>query len=169
MQLKAKGFEGNGRFEFASPFEPGPSYRIAGHFETNVHPEYISGSTFRLPIGLGLGPQPGEDLLGPIDFIDRRGGTEPTPCFGGNEVEEISLELPSGKHVRELPKGVEIDNAVLHYKSEWSVSGQTVKLRREMTSRPNEPVCIGEERQTAAKALDAIRGDYNKGISLIGP
>ena len=169
MQLKAKGFEGNGRFEFASPFEPGPSYRIAGHFETNVHPEYISGSTFRLPIGLGLGPQPGEDLLGPIDFIDRRGGTEPTPCFGGNEVEEISLELPSGKHVREIPKGVEIDNAVLHYKSEWSVSGQTVKLRREMTSRPNEPVCIGEERQTAAKALDAIRGDYNKGISLIGP
>jgi hypothetical protein len=83
-------------------------------------------------------------------------------------VEQLSLELPDGKQLRELPKGTEIRNQYFHYKSDWSLSGRTVSVRREFSSTIDQPVCIGEVRLTAAKALNDIRKDYYTPIALSG-
>lgn len=116
-------------------------------------------------MGLAVGSVPGDFLLGLLSFRDLR-GDEPTPCFSGHEVVELSLELPENRHLRELPKGVEIRNKYLSYKSAWSMAGRTVTVRREFSSTVDQPVCIGEVRALAAKALNDIRGDYNKAVAL---
>jgi len=163
--LRQKNFDGTGKFEFASPLEPAQTYRIAGHFETNPRQELLSGNSFALPIGLALGAVPGDFLMGLLSFRDFR-GDEPTPCFSGHEVEELSLELPENRHLRELPKGADVRNKYLSFKSEWSMSGRTVTVRREFTSTMDQPVCIGEVRALAARALNDIRKDYNTAVAL---
>lgn len=165
--LKTKGFEGKGRFEFGSPFEPGPSFRIAGHFETDRHPELLSGNSFTPIDGLSLGARPGELLAGPIDRIDLR-PSEPTPCYGGREIEEITIEVPKDRVVRELPKGTEFENKVIKYKSTWSQVGSAITVRREFTSLTTDSVCVGEARAIAARSLNDIRIDYAKAIALAG-
>ncbi len=165
--LKEKGFNGSGRFEFGSPFEPGSNYRIGAHFEITGHSDWVAGNSFFLPVGASLGTRPGEMLIGPIDRMDVRNG-EPTPCYAGRETEEIALELPPGKHLKELPKGTEFSNDLARYKSEWTVSGQTVTVRRELTSLAAAPVCAGPARLIAVKAMADIRADYNKAIALVG-
>jgi len=165
LWLRAKGFEGTGRFEFDSPSDPAPSYRITGHFRTEPRMELLSGSGFFLPVGLAVGNLPGDYLMGMLAFRDVR-GLEPTPCFSGHQVEELSLELPEGRWLRGLPKGTEIKNQFMSYKSEWSQSGRTVTVRREFTSTVDQPLCIGETRALAARVLNTIRGDYNASVAL---
>ena len=127
--------------------------------------ELLSGSGFFLPVGLAVGNLPGDYLMGMLAFRDVR-GLEPTPCFSGHQVEELSLELPEGRWLRGLPKGTEIKNQFMSYKSEWSQSGRTVTVRREFTSTVDQPLCIGETRALAARVLNTIRGDYNASVAL---
>ncbi|HLZ66812.1 MAG TPA: DUF3857 domain-containing protein [Aliidongia sp.] len=167
-QLRGQGFDGKGRFDFDSPFAMAASYRLAGHFETEPHPELVSGNSFNPPLGLGLGAQPGTELLGPLyNFRDLR-GIEPTACFSGREVSDISLELPPGKRPRELPKPAEIKTDFMTYSAHWTLTGRTVAVHREFTSKVSQPICLGPVRTAAAKALNDIRGDYNKAIALTG-
>lgn len=167
-QLRSQGFDGKGRFDFESPFAVTDSFRIAGHFETEPHLELVSGNSFNPPLGLGVGTLPGAELLGPLyNFRDAR-GIEPTACFSGREVSDISLELPPGKRPRELPKPAEIKTDFMTYSSHWSFSGHTVTVHREFTSKVAEPICLGTVRLAAAKALNDIRGDYNKALALTG-
>ena len=166
LWLRAKGLEGSGRFEFESPSDPGGSYRITGHFQTEPRTEFLSGNSIFLPIGLAVANRPGDYLMGLLSFQDYR-GIEPTPCFSGHQVEELSLELPENRHIRELPKGVEIRNKFLSFKSEWSQSGRTLTVRREFNSTMDQPVCIGETRALAARALNDIRRDYNSAVALV--
>lgn len=163
--LRIKGYEGTGSFDFASPFDTSATYRVAGHFQLNRHPEVFSGNSFYLTTGLDIGPRPGEFLMGRLAFRDTR-GSEPTPCFSGREEEELSLELPEGKTLRELPKGSTVSNKYMHYKSEWSLDGRRVTVHREFSSAVDQPICIGEMRRTAAQALAEIRADYNKPVAL---
>jgi len=165
--LKGKGLVGTGGFEFPSPFDPGSHYRMQAHFELASHPQWVAGDSFFPPSGTSLATHPGEVLIGPIDRTDIRAG-EPTPCFAGQEAEEIALELPPGKNVKELPTGTEFSNDLVRYKSVWTISGRTVTVRRELTSLASVPVCIGATRLLAAKALADIRTDYNKAIALVG-
>lgn len=167
MVLRSKNYEGTGKFDVASPFEPTQAYRLTGHFELNPDPQIFSGNSFYIPTGLAIGPRPGDFLAGNFTFRDPR-GDEPTPCYSGHEVEQLSLELPDGKQLRELPKGTEIRDKYLHYKSEWSLTGHTVTVRREFSSAIDQPVCIGEARLTAAKALNDIRKDYYTPIAIAG-
>jgi hypothetical protein len=163
--LRSKGYDGTGTFDFASPFDESATYRVAGHFQLNRRPEIFSGNSFYLPTGLDVGPRPGEFLMGMLAFRDTR-GSEPTPCFSGRQEEELSLELPEGKTLRELPTGSTVSNKYMHYKSQWSLTGRTVTVHREFSSAVDQPVCIGEMRHLAAQALAEIRADYNKPVAL---
>jgi hypothetical protein len=166
LWLRSKGFEGSGRFEFGSPSDPAATFRITGHFQTDPRMDLLSGNSLFLPVGLAVGTRPGDYLMGLLAFRDFR-GLEPTPCFSGREVEELSLELPENHRLRELPKGTEIKNQFISYKSEWSQSGRTVTVRREFTSTMDQPVCIGDTRALAARALNDIRRDYNSPVALV--
>jgi len=163
--LRAKGFDGQGEFQFESPFEVTPSFRLTGRFETNPRPDILAGESFRMPVGLVLGERPGDALMGSLSALDVP-FDEPTPCFSGKETEELSLALPEGRQLRELPKGTEIHNRYLMFKSEWRAANGVVTVRREFSSSIDAPVCLGDARALAATALDEIRRDYNTTIAL---
>ena len=166
LQLRGQGFDGKGKFDFDSPFTMAGSYRLAGHFEIEPRPELVAGNSFVPPIGLGMGALPGNDLLGPLyNFRDAR-GIEPTACFSGREISDLSLELPPGKRVREVPKPTDIKTDFMTYHAQWTLTGRTITVHREFTSKVSDPICLGSVRLAAAKALNEIRGDYNKAIAL---
>jgi len=168
LQLRGQGFDGKGKFDFDSPFTMAASYRLAGHFEIEPHPELVSGNSFVPPVGLAMGTLPGNELLGPLyNFRDVR-GIEPTACFSGREVSDLSLELPPGKRVRDVPKPADIKTDFMTYHAQWTLAGHTITVHREFTSKVSEPICLGSVRLAAAKALNDIRGDYNKAITLTG-
>lgn len=163
--LRAYGFDGTGRFQVDDVYRPDPSYRVSGRFQTLPRRDLLSGSSFRPQGLLTVGSVPADVLLGPIELVDPQ-GQFPTPCFSGNQVQEISIELPQGKRLRELPKGIELKNKHASYRSTWSQSGKTVTVRREFKADVKESVCVGEVRRVAGKMLDDIRGDYYSSLAL---
>lgn len=166
QQLRSAGLDGSGTYDLGQPYEISPNYRIASHFETGARAEYLSGTSFHLPVALSAGVSPGDMLIGPFTLIDPT-GIEPTACYNGHETQELSLELPAGRHLRELPKGREISDPHFHFKSEWSLTGQTVTVKRDFSVTVDEPVCIGDVRRAAAKAIIAIQDDYRTQIALV--
>ena len=122
----------------------------------------MEGKAFAPPQGLRMLVRPGEFLLGSWTLPK----TEPTPCFSGHQVEELSLTLPPGRDIESLPKGKTVENPYLRYQSDWTHDGQIVTVRHEMTVKLPVAVCRDEVRAQLAKAITEIRGDYRAEIAL---
>lgn len=164
--LRSYGFDGTGRFQIEDVYASGSGYRVTGRFQTQPRRDLLSGNSFR-PVGLlTVGSVPADGPLGPLDLLDAQ-GRFPTPCFSGSQIMEISIELPPGKRLRELPKGTDLKNKYASYRSTWTQSGRTVTVRREFASSVTDPVCVGEPRKMLGKMLDDIRVDYYAAFSLV--
>ena len=61
--------------------------------------------------------------MGPL-AVANLADSESTPCFSGRETEELSLELPDGKRVAQLPKDTRIDNEHIHYQTHWAATNR---------------------------------------------
>ncbi len=165
--LQRSGEEGDGSFSVAPPMNLVPAYNITAQFDLAPRPRLLEGNSFVPPKGLEVLPRPGDMLMGPLDEPDLA-DTESTPCFSGSQVEELSLELPPGKHVGALPKDTVIQDNHIRYSSHWAVAGPFVTIRREFTFQTDQPTCSGQLRSAAAVALKEIREDYRATISLAG-
>ena len=166
-QLKALGAPGGtGTFELASPSDLGPEYAVLGRFDIAPEPELLSGSAFGMMSGLRLINTTGDLLLGPL-WNYRLGADDPTPCYAGHTKEDISLELPAGKHLVKLPADSKIADDHVQFAAHWSLEGRTVSVRRDFTVTVDQPLCEGDIRKTAVKALSAIRDSYNAQISVV--
>ena len=162
-QLRSLGWSGKGSFEFEPPRDRlAPTYAVSGSFELETRPEFMEGKAFAPPQGLRMLVRPGEFLLGSWTLPK----TEPTPCFSGHQVEELSLTLPPGRDIELLPKGKTIENPYLRYQSDWNRDGQVVTVRHEMTVKLPVAVCRDEIRAQLAEAIAEIRGDYRAEIAL---
>jgi hypothetical protein len=93
--------------------------------------------------------------------------TESTPCFTGRAVEQVTLEIPSGRRIVALPAGARISGAHFDYVSRWSLEGQTLTVQREFTTHVDQPLCSGATRKEAAAALAAIRQDHQTPIRIV--
>jgi hypothetical protein len=163
--LQAHGIDGEGKFTFTAPNDLASDYSISSHYESEPRPRYLSGDGFTLNPGMGLLGSPGDGLMGPA-FMAKLSDAEPTPCFTGHQVEEVSLRLPAGRHVAKLPQSTEVKNAQLRYTAQWSLAEHTVTVRREFTTTMDQSLCTGDTRKAAAKALAEIREEYRTQIML---
>ena len=102
-QLNAASEEGTGSFEVTTPTLLPQDYSVSGHFELEPRTGILAGESFRPPIGLELLIRPGDVFMGPL-AVANLADSESTPCFSGRETQELSLELPDGKRVAQLPK-----------------------------------------------------------------
>jgi hypothetical protein len=162
-QLRKFGWAGTGTYDFDPPRDGLlPSYAVTGLFQLEERPELLDGKAFGLPTGLRLLVQPGEFLLGSWTLPK----AEPTPCYSGHQVEELSLTLPPDRNINSLPSGKTVEDPYLRYRSDWSREGQTVKVRREITVELPVAVCRDEVRAKLAEAIAEIRGDYRSTIAL---
>jgi transglutaminase-like putative cysteine protease len=165
--LKSLNQEGSGSFEVASLDITSPEYTLSGHFQIDPDPAVLGGARFAPTLGLRVVERPGIGLMGPVNLAANQDG-QATPCFSGHQLEELTLDVPPGKHVPVVPPDKDIKNDNLHYSAHWQTSGQTVTVRREFTSTIDEPLCTGRVRTATAAALRQIRDDYRTSIWLVG-
>jgi hypothetical protein len=64
------------------------------------------------------------------------------------------------------PDGKTVENPYLHYQSDWTREGRTMRVRREITVSLPVAVCRDEIRAKLAEAIAEIRGDYRSTIAL---
>jgi hypothetical protein len=161
--FKALGWRGKASFQFDPPRDRlAPIYAFWASFELEARPEFLDGKPFGLPGGIQMLVRPGEFLLGSWTLPK----TEPTPCFSGHQIEELSLTLPPGRDIELLPSGKTVENPYLRYESSWMRDGQVVTARREITVRLPVAVCRDEIRAQLAEAIAEIRSDYRAEIAL---
>jgi hypothetical protein len=161
--FKSLGRSGKASFQFDPPGDRlTPNYSLSASFELDARPEFLQGRAFGPPAGIRMLVRPGEFLLGSWTLAK----TEPTPCFSGHQVEELSLTLPPGRDIQLLPGGNTVENPYLRYQSEWNRNGQVVTVRREITVKLPVVVCRDEIRTQLAEAIAEIRRDYSAEIAL---
>jgi transglutaminase-like putative cysteine protease len=165
MVLGNLGEEGSGGFEMDPIGSLSPSYTISGHFKLAARPRIVSGESFIPPVGLQVLSRPGDGLVGPLNLVDLK-EDEPTPCFSGSQIEELSLELPPGKRVAKIPKDTSIESNHMRYTAHWAIAGPFLTVRREFKSNIDQPLCTGKTRREAALALSQIREDYRATVAL---
>ena len=167
-QLQALGQNGRGNYLFSRPDGFGSSYEVHASFNLDPQPEILEGDAFAPVLGPVLLVRPGDLLLGPRTPASL-GDQEPTPCYAGRQVEELSLRLPDGRKPLRLPSDRRIATEAFTYTSHWRFDDQTVTVRRELVSRIGEPLCHGELRREAAAALREIHRDQQARIVLDVP
>jgi transglutaminase-like putative cysteine protease len=159
--LKQRGLpNATGTFTVTNPVGPIPEYSVGSKFSA---PGPV---TFRfMAAGLRALPAAGDFLMGPVN--SKLKDTDPTPCYSGKQVEDLTLEFPATRTLTRMPQDVDVQTTNLHYTSRWSLNGQTLAVHREFTSSIDQPLCSGEIRKQTAEALARIRDDYAAPISFV--
>ena len=164
-QLRRLGQSGTGDLELGTLAEIGADYRTVGRFELNPQPDWLDGEPFQIPAGLVLLPRPGDGALGPLG-VRNLSRNDPTPCYAGEQHEDLALTLPPGRRPDHLPRDRRIENADFTFTSHWSFADGTLSVQRDLVSHIAQPLCEGKLREEAARALTAIRNDLDAQVSL---
>jgi transglutaminase-like putative cysteine protease len=166
--LRDIGEDGTGHLDLPDAGRLPDVVSVTGHFDIDAGPHWSGDDILSVPSGLRLLVRPGDLLLG---RMNQQGlpETEPTPCYPGRQAEVLTLTLPPDRHPARLPAGRTIVRPEFEYRSQWSLDGQTITVRRELLSRIDQPLCSGALRQQAARALAEIRRDYADRVILDRP
>ena len=119
-----------------------------------------------MPPGLRVLPYTGDLLMGPL-FVRNLPASEPTPCWSGTAVEDLSVDPPPGNHFVQLPADVNVHTDNLTFSAHWSQAGRVVSVRREFTSHIEQALCSGAARQATSEALAKIAAAYPMQISFV--
>lgn len=163
--MRSSGYGASGTFDFADPLELQPSYAIKSHIEYEPRPEWLSGdANFGMRRAFVMTPFPGDFLMGPLS---QRGWTQddPTACYSGRVVEEMSFAPPPGRRFASLPEDIRIATANLEFTSRWSADGDRFIQHREFRSQIDQPLCTNDVRRNTYKAMIQI-GDYYRRATL---
>ena len=79
-----------------------------------------------------------------------------------------SLQLPAGKRPASLPADQAIKTANLDYVEHWSLDGQVLQVRHDMTTKFDSPLCSGQTRTDLLAALQKISDSFKTEIALVG-
>lgn len=146
-----------------SPMSLGPQYQLTSNFRTVGRP---GGTFFRNMLdALRILNEPGDLLMGPLQNTKIK-PTDPTPCYSGKQIDDISLQLPPGKDITQMPSDVSVKTANLEYTAHWVRDGQTISVHREFISNLDQTMCTGQLRAETAAALEKIRASYVIPISM---
>jgi hypothetical protein len=77
-------------------------------------------------------------------------------CQPGRIVKEVSIELPAGIVLKELPKLTHASTADFEFTREWSLHEQTIVQRSELRSTVGSGTCSPETITAIANAVDEI-------------
>lgn len=83
-----------------------------------------------------------------------------------NEVEEMEILIPGNKKLEETPKNIKISNAIFDYQLTYTLSGNTLKCRRELKLKKN--VVDKNEYQTFKSDIETIIKNETNKLVLVG-
>lgn len=165
--LAARGLkDGTGKLTEDPPLELAPSYTIKGEFSVPGWSDVVKGSTQTvLPGGMRVLGVSGDGIMGPF-YPGELKGSEPTQCYSGHAVEDISLQLPAGAKISPMPQDVRIETKNILFTAHWTLSNNTLAVHRDFTSHIEQPLCSGEVRKQTAEALKKIADSYDVEFTL---
>jgi transglutaminase-like putative cysteine protease len=164
-QLGLLNERGTARFDPMPQEAGGADDTVSGRFAVSAWPHISADDRLSVPDGLIVLPRPGDLLIGPLDMANLP-ASEPTPCFAGQQVEIVTLDVGPKYRATQLPADRTIADEAFTYGSHWSLDGQTVTVRREFESRVTQALCAGKLRTEAAEVLREIRQDYAERVGL---
>jgi transglutaminase-like putative cysteine protease len=157
--------DATGALEFEDPLELSARYALKAHVEFEAPMDWLSGQTrFGMRRSVIPTPFPGDFLMGPLSQRGLSGG-EPTACYSGGVVEELSFAPPPGRRFAALPEDIRVATANLEFTSRWSSDGDRFIQHREFRSRIDQPLCTGNVRKETHNALIQI-GEYYRRATL---
>jgi transglutaminase-like putative cysteine protease len=164
--LRRIGMTGTASVDLATPpAQLAPSYAITLHYDGQPNVPWVVGQGYPMPPGIRMLPFAGDLLAGPLTNRNLP-ATEPTPCWSGTAVEDLSIEPPPGKHFGKLPPDTDVTTDNLSFTARWKEDGRVVSVHREFKSKMNQALCADELRTTTAGALAKIAAAYPLQISL---
>ena len=153
-----------GTFDFPPADKPMAEYGYTGSFQDR---DSITDRSFAMPRGLTFARMEGVNVAGPVADKKFR-DADPVPCYAVHAVETYSLQLPAGKHPANLPADQAIKTANLDYVEHWSLDGQVLQVRHDMTTKFDSPLCSGQTRTDLLAALQKISDSFKTEIALVG-
>jgi len=161
MQLASRGFkDGTGKLSEDPPTVLSPSYTIRGDFAVKGWQSLLGGEATIMPGGLRVLVLTGDGIMGPV-YGSADTNAEPTPCYSATADEDVTLEVPQGYSVREVPKDTKITTPNLSFTAHWSWASQKLTVHREFASHIGEALCTGNVRKQTADALKDIAESYD--------
>jgi hypothetical protein len=152
-----------GTFTFPSADKPMTEYGYTGSFQDR---DSITDRSFAMPRGLIFARMEGVNVIGPVadkKFKD----ADPVPCYAVHAVENYSLQLPAGKSPASLPADQTIKTANVDYLAHWSLEGQSLRVRHDLTTKFDSPLCSGQTRTDLLDALQKIADSFKTEIALV--
>jgi hypothetical protein len=153
-----------GTFDFPPAAKPMNEYGYTGSFQDR---DSITDRSFAMPRGLTFARMEGVNVAGPVADKKFR-DADPVPCYAVHAVETYSLQLPAGKRPASLSADQAIKTANLDYVEHWSLDGQVLQVRHDMTTKFDSPLCSGQTRTDLLDALDKIATSFKTEITLVG-
>src|SRR5262249_48735894 len=154
--LRRANLTGTASFDLISPpSELADSYSITAHYDAQPNFPFTTGQGFPMPPGIRMMPFAGDGLVGPL-FARNLPASEPTPCWSGSQIEELSIEPPPGKHFAKLPMDIDVTTDNLSFAAHWKQSDRVISVHREFHSKMSQPLCTAEVRKATAEALPKI-------------
>lgn len=168
QQLTDRGYNGaTGTLRALQPLVRGPSYTVNGDFTIPGWGEWLTGNKVSfMPIGLRVLGVAGDGPMGTMASL-QSGVLEPTPCFSVHQVEDVSMEIPVGTKFASVPKDFDLKTENIEFSAKWTVTGNTVSVHRDFRSTITQPLCVGNMRLQAAKALIQIANSYVLPIHIV--
>ncbi len=119
-----------------------------------------------LPAAMQIFPRAGDGLVGPMGNTTITAEDE-TPCYSGRQSEEIVYEFTGGHRLAKAPPDSHVKSEHLTYDATWTLTEHGAVLHREFVTHISEATCTGALRQEAAQALEKIRADYARQVTLL--
>ena len=163
--LRSHGTPGHGTLEADPRDIVRTQYHVSGQFVLDRQSGWLEGEAFALPTGLRLLERAGEGLLGPLAMRDLP-AREPTPCWSGEQYEQLSLALPEGYRPVRLPRPLKVATEAFSFESRWSFSDGVLQQDRSLVTHIDPPLCEGSLRTAAYAALQQIRRDLGTRVEL---
>lgn len=166
MTQRGYGGDATGTLTAPPPTTPGDSYTVTGTFKSTAWKEQAAGTRqFVMPGGMRVADATGDGLMGRFGNTGLKADASEA-CYSGHMAEDLSLTAPDGMAFDHVPKDVHVTTSYLRFDAHWSLSGNTLSVHRDFTSRIDQPLCTPDIRKADKAALKQISDSYDVNLSL---
>lgn len=154
---------GTGEMTHGDPNDLSTDWSVQSKFELDPVINIPGKSAFTIPTGLSPGYI--KMIAKERPFINRR---YPYVCGSERHIENVELTLPKNVTVTGLPNGRTVKIGPQYYKSTYKLSGNTLRVSREISEEIHKDICMPNKSDTAERMLmiDNVKSDLRSQIFI---
>lgn len=154
---------GTGEMTHGDPNDLSTAWTVQSTFELDPVINLPGKSAFSVPTGLSPGYI--KMLAKERPFLNRR---YPYVCGSDRHVEHIELTLPSNVRVVSVPGGLTADIGKQFYRSTYKLSGNTLKVTRELSEEIHKDICLPSKTDTTERLImmNTVKSDLRSQVFI---